>query len=77
MIIVINYKKLYVHYTTLWVLFLDPVYVRGQSLGAIWDCCEGPGATKDSTCFLDPDYVRVQSLGAIWNLFEGPGLPMT
>jgi len=29
----------------IWVpfLFLDPDYVRSLSLGAIWNCCEGPG----------------------------------
>jgi len=27
----------------IWVLFLDPDNVRSLSLGAIWNCCAGPG----------------------------------
>jgi len=77
LITVINYKKLHVHYTILWALFLDQDYVRGQSLGTIWDCCERPGATMTSTRFLDPDYVRGQILGAIWDCCERPGATMT
>ena len=26
-----------------WAHFVDPDYVRSLSLGANWNCCEGPG----------------------------------
>jgi hypothetical protein len=27
----------------IWALFLDPDYIRSLDLGAIWNCCGGPG----------------------------------
>ena len=37
------WKRSISFYINLRFFSLDPDYVRGLSLGAIWKCCEGPG----------------------------------